>query len=116
MRIIDHPIYGRGSVVTEPTVQLVNAVALTELIKGDASRIALAFSMYFLTTSDPEAAVFILQEGTALGPGLVVLTVQAPTYLMRYEEWGDVVGRRLLYLCNVGTPAVAVTPIRFEKA
>lgn len=114
MKTINHPLFGRGRLVTEPTVTVAASASLAELIKGDGSRVALILAAFFAATIDPETIVQVNQEGQGAGVALVTLTPTWPFVVLRYQDLGPVVGQRLMYVATAATITLSVTPVRWE--
>lgn len=110
-QIINHPLFGRGRFQHQRAINMPNSTTVAELCKGNASRVRMILSVFFLSTLDPEAAV---QVGPALLTtvgGLVTLGVQHPFAVLRYEEYGTAIQETQQYVHNLAGMGLTFTEI-----
>lgn len=104
----------RGRFVTGPAVGLSATATAALLAAGDGRAVRLIVTYSPLTAADPETAIGIGPDADPYSFPLVVLTPQSPSYVLRYEDYGDVIRMPINARANVAAAAVSVRIVRFH--
>lgn len=97
---------------TDPIVTLAATTTSERLVRGDGARHALCVSIEVTTTADPETQVLVGVQRGASFLALAALTVQAPTQVLRYDDYGDLLYERIDALSNVATITTHAVSVR----
>jgi hypothetical protein len=92
---------------TQPASTLTASASSQPLIPGDGARDRLIVCIVPVTTLDPETCVAISPDADPLSFPLVVLTVQSPYAVLKYEEFGDAIRQPMNARANAAAVVVS---------